>query len=146
MIKMMFSVRSGQGEPSGFDLGDIVCEGESGTVGSAGHTPDQGMMIYLSVTLLLDSLRELLAGERRTVSFAGSDTSLRLDFKRGNKGLVSVSARGELLGKSRLEDLAYAVLGLAQELAERDLSRLTVEDPVRSDYHSAMQELRATLA
>lgn len=143
---MDFSVRPGQGEPSGFDLGDIVCEGENGTMGTAGHTPDQGMMIYLSVTLLLDSLRTLVAGERKTVSFTGADTSFQLDFRRDNKGFVSVSAQGELLGKSSLEDLAYAALRPAQELAEKDLSRLPEGDPVRSDYLLSIQELRATIA
>ncbi|MFE9728666.1 hypothetical protein ACFYQ5_35135 [Streptomyces sp. NPDC005794] len=146
MIKMKFSVRAGQGEPSGFDLGDIYCEGDSGTAKSVGHIPDQGMMIYLSVTLLLDSLRDLITGERKAISFTGSDTSFRLDFKRDKKGIVSVSAQGELIGKSSLEDLAYAVLRPAQELAEGNLSHLPVGDPVRSDYLSAVQEVRAKLA
>ena len=138
MIKIKFSVRPGQGEPSGFDLGDIVFEGESGTVGSAGHTPDQGMMIYLSVPLLLDGLRTLITGERRTVSFTGADTSFRLDFRCDSKRFVSVSANG------RLEDLAHTVLCQAQSLAQRDLSRLPTEDPVRTDYLSALQAFRAT--
>ncbi|MFJ1881888.1 hypothetical protein [Streptomyces sp. NPDC088137] len=146
MIKMRFSVRPGQGEPSAFDLGDIVCEGESGTVGSTGHAPDQGMMIYPSVTLLLDCLRMLVIDGRKSVSFTGSDTSFRLDFRSNNKGLVLVSANGRLLGKSSIEDLAYAFLRPAQELADGGLSRLPAGDPVRSDYLSAVQELRATVA
>lgn len=64
MIKVKFSVRAGQGEPSGFDLGDILVEGERGAANSGGHVPDQGMMIYPSVTLLLDSLRMLFSGRR----------------------------------------------------------------------------------
>jgi hypothetical protein len=144
VIKIKFSVRPGQGEPSGFDLGDIVFEGESGTVGSAGHTPDQGMMIYLSVPLLLDGLRTLITGERRTVSFTGADTSFRLDFRCDSKRFVSVSANGRLLEKVSLEDLAHTVLCQAQSLAQRDLSRLPTEDPVRTDYLSALQAFRAT--
>ncbi|MFD0291179.1 hypothetical protein [Streptomyces sp. NPDC127118] len=146
MIKMKFSVRPGQGEASGFDVGDIVCEGESGTVGSAGHAPDQGMMIYPSVTLLLDCLRTLVTDGRKSVSFTGSDTSFRIDFRSNGKGFVSVSANGQLLGKCSIEDLAYEVLRPAQELADGDLSRLPAGDPVRSDYLSAVQELRATVA
>lgn len=92
MITMKFLVRPGQGEPSGFDLGDIFCEGDSGAAESVGHIPDQGMMIYLSVTLLLDSIGALITGERKVISFTGSDTSFRLDFKRDKKGFVSVSA------------------------------------------------------
>ncbi|MEU0146132.1 hypothetical protein ABZ119_09245 [Streptomyces sp. NPDC006288] len=146
MIGMNFSVRPGQGESSGFDLGDIVCEGDSGMVGSVGHVPDQGMMIYLSVTHLLDSLRVIFTGERKEISFTGSDTSFRLDFERDKSGFVSVFARGELLGKSSVEDLARAVLGPAQDLADGGLSRLPIGDPVRSDYLSAVEEIRNSVA
>ncbi|MFF1347075.1 hypothetical protein ACFVZJ_13950 [Streptomyces sp. NPDC058322] len=146
MIKMKFSVRPEQGRSSGFDLGDIVCEGESGSVSSVGHAPDQGMMIYPSVTLLLDCLRTLVTDGKKPVSFTGSDTSFRLDFRSNDNGFVSVSANGQLLGKSSIEDLAHEVLRPAQELADGELSRLPVGDPVRSDYLSAVQELRATVA
>ncbi|MER5613619.1 hypothetical protein [Streptomyces sp. NPDC002215] len=146
MIKMKFSVRPGQGEANGFDLGDIACEGENGTAGSADHFPDQGMMIYPSVTLLLDCLRTLATGGRKSISFTGSDTSFRLDFRSDGKGFVSVSANGQLLGKSSIEDLAHEVLRPAQGLADGDLSRLPAGDPVRTDYLSAVRELRATVA
>ncbi|MCX4981976.1 hypothetical protein [Streptomyces sp. NBC_00572] len=98
MITLTFSVRPPQGEAGDFDLGDVLCEGESGTAGSAGHVPDQGMMIYLSVPLLLDALRPLVAGERKAASFVGTDSSFRLDFRRGRKGVVAVSANGTAVG------------------------------------------------
>lgn len=142
---MKFSVRPGQGDPSGFDLGDIVCEGEVGTAGSAGHDPDQGMMIYLSVTLLLDSLRPLVAGNKKAVSFTGSDSSFSLDFRCDKKGVVSVSAKGKLLGRCSIEDLAYAVLRPAQQLAAANVSRLPAGDGAQSDYLAAVQEFRSLL-
>ncbi|MFD4692244.1 hypothetical protein [Streptomyces sp. NPDC058463] len=145
MIKVEFSVRAGQGEPGGYDLGDISCEGENGKAGSDGHVPDQGMMIYPSVTLLLDSLRTLLTGEKRMVAFIGADTSFRLDFTRDNKGFVSVSTKGTPLGRSSLEDLVHAFLRPAQELAEGDLSRLPSGDAAQSDYLAALRDLRATI-
>ncbi|MFG2600992.1 hypothetical protein [Streptomyces sp. NPDC048462] len=145
MIKIIFSVRSGQGEPSGFDLGDIICEGENGTARSSGHTPDQGMMIYLSVTLLLDSLRLLFSGEERRASFTGADTSFRLDFRRDKRGIIWVSTRDELLGKSSLDELAHAVLRPALELADGYTSDPSVRDSVRSDYISAVQDFGATI-
>ncbi|MER5960892.1 hypothetical protein [Streptomyces sp. NPDC002057] len=145
MIRMSFTVRPEQGEPSDFDLGDIVCEGESGTVGSAGHVPDQGMMIYLSVPLLLDSLRPLFTGERKAVSFVGTDTSFRLDFRRDRKGVVTVSAPGTTLGKCTLEELGAEVLRSTQELAERDLSHLPAGAGARSDLHSSVERFRASL-
>ncbi|WP_371776120.1 hypothetical protein [Streptomyces sp. NBC_01438] len=145
MIEMMFSVRPGQGESSGFDLGDITCKGENGVAGSFGHTPDQGMMIYISVTLLLDSLRIFFSGKESAVSFTGADTSFQLDFRRDGKGVVSVSTKGELLGKSSLDDLAHAVLRPALELADGRLSDLPMRDSVRRDYISAVQDFGAAM-
>ncbi|MET7953701.1 MULTISPECIES: hypothetical protein [Streptomyces] len=145
MIKVKFSVRAGQGEPSGFDLGDILVEGEHGAANSGGHVPDQGMMIYPSVTLLLDSLRMLFSGEKKQISFTGVDTSFRLDFKCARKGLVSVSESGTLLGESSLDDLSNAVLRSAQILADEKLSGLAATDPVQNDFRAALRDLRATV-
>ncbi|MET7366448.1 hypothetical protein ABZS61_11560 [Streptomyces sp. NPDC005566] len=144
MIEVKFSVRAGQGEPSGFDLGDIFIEGEYGAAGSGGLVPDQGMMIYPSVTLLLDSLRTLFTGEKERTSFTGTETSFRVDFKLDRKGLVSVSKNGKLLGRSSLEDLSYAVLRSAQSFAEGSLSDLPAGDAVQNDYLSALRDLHTT--
>ncbi|MEV6057592.1 hypothetical protein [Streptomyces sp. NPDC052107] len=54
MITFQFTVRPGQGDPHGFDMGDMVVTGDFDAVDSVGHVPDQGMMIYLSVVQLLD--------------------------------------------------------------------------------------------
>ncbi|RSS54022.1 hypothetical protein [Streptomyces sp. WAC01280] len=141
MLKMSFTVRPGQGEPSGFDLGDITCEGESGAVGSAGHVPDQGMMIHLSVPLLLDSLRPLFTGRRKTATFVGTGTSFRLDFRRDRKGTVSVSAQGTTVGTCSLEELADAVL----RPVEKVLSTLPEGDGARSDVVASMGRFRASM-
>ncbi|OLZ60737.1 hypothetical protein AV521_44790 [Streptomyces sp. IMTB 2501] len=65
VITVQFTVRPGQGDASGFDLGDMTVTGDLGTADSAGHVPDQGMMIYLSVVQLLDSLGDFLRGNAR---------------------------------------------------------------------------------
>ncbi len=142
---MTFTVRPDQGEPSEFDLGDITCEGESGSVGSAGHVPDQGMMIYLSIPLLLDSIRPLFTGEKKAVSFVGTDTSFRLDFTRDRKGVVAVSAKGAVLGKCTPEELADAVLRATGELEERSLSALPAAGGARRDLASSMERFRASM-
>lgn len=142
MINIAFSVRPGQGEPSGFDLGDIVCEGDLGQVGSSGHVPDQGMMIYLSVTLLLDGLTALLVGRDRTLNFIGSDTSFGIVFRRSNKG-VSVSSGNKLIARESQGELAQAVLLAAEDLAASSLVQLPEADAVRTDYLAALNGFRA---
>ncbi|MFJ4336845.1 hypothetical protein [Streptomyces sp. NPDC088915] len=141
MIEVRFSVRPGQGGPSVFDLGDIVCEGESGPVRSA----DRGLMVYLSVALLLDDLGPLLFGKRPNLSFTGVDTSVRIDFERAGKGFVSVSSRGVPVGRARVEDLARTFLRAAEELAEQGLSSLPAGDASWSDYFTAVRRFRAAM-
>jgi hypothetical protein len=143
---MTFTVRPDQGEPSDFDLGDITCEGENGSVGSADHVPDRGMMIYLSIPLLLDSLRPLFIGEKKAVSFVGTDTSFRLDFKRDRKGIVAVSAKGTALGRCTPAELADAVLRAVQELEEQSFSALPAGSGARSDLVFSMERFRASVA
>ncbi|MGW2299849.1 hypothetical protein [Streptomyces sp. NPDC001809] len=146
MIKIMFTVRPDQGDASDFDLGDITCEGENGSVGSAGHTPDQGMMIYLSVPLLLDSLRPLLMGDTQTACFVGTDSSFRLDFTRDRKGFISVSRKGTVVGRSTPQELADAVLRAVQELDEQSLSGLPAGSGARSDLRSSTERFRTAVA
>ncbi|MEV5971806.1 hypothetical protein [Streptomyces sp. NPDC051921] len=142
---MTFTVRPDQGEPGDFDLGDITCEGDCASVGSAGHAPDRGMMIYLSVPLLLDSLRPLITGEKKAVSFVGTDTSFGLDFKRDRKGAVPVSAKGTLLGNCTAEELAQAVLQATRELEGKSRSTLPPGGGARGDLAGSLERFRASI-
>lgn len=103
------------------------------------------MMIYPAVTLLLDSLRKLLTGQNKRISFTGTDSSFRLDFNCDKKGLVSVSKNGMLLGRSSLEDLSNATLRSAQSFADDSLSGLPAGDAAKSDYLAALRDLHATM-
>ncbi|MFF9068232.1 hypothetical protein ACF09E_23065 [Streptomyces sp. NPDC014891] len=146
MITLTFSVRPEQGEADEFDLGDVLCEGERGAVGSAGHVPDQGMMIYLSVAVLLDSVRPLVSGEMTTASFVGTGSSFRLDFRRDGDGVVTVSANGTPVGSCRPGELAEAVLRSAVELERSLLSRLPAESGAARDLASSLERFRTASA
>ncbi|MFG2479375.1 hypothetical protein [Streptomyces fagopyri] len=134
MINAQFTVRPGQGDPSGFDLGDMSFAGDLGAADSAGHTPDQGMMIHLSVIQLLDSLGDLLRGKVRTLAFTGVDTSFSLVFRRGERGL-SVASKDGLVARTTAPELAAAVMGAADALSRA----LAPEDPAASDYSAALE-------
>ncbi|MFC8010065.1 MULTISPECIES: hypothetical protein [Streptomyces] len=142
---MRFSVRPGQGEADDFVLGDMVWEGERGRVVSAGHVPDQGVMIDLSVALLLHQLGPLLFGKRRTLSYTGIGSSFRLDFRRDGEGFVSVASKGAPVGRVRAEGLARAVLRAAEELAEEGFSSLPADSGARSDCLAAVREFRVAV-
>ncbi|MER6996966.1 hypothetical protein [Streptomyces sp. NPDC000410] len=143
MIKIKFSVRAEQGDPSGFDLGDIACIGDLGESSSEGRTPDQGMMIYLSVTLLLDNLAQFLNSRARTLHFTGTDTSFGLTFQRDKTGTFSISSGNNLLARASKREITEAVLLAAEELAATKLLQLSGSDAARSDYSAALHEFRA---
>ncbi|MEU6864626.1 hypothetical protein ABZ924_15305 [Streptomyces sp. NPDC046876] len=137
---MKFTVRQGQGDPSGFDLGDMVWRGKFGEADSSGRTPDQGMMIYVSVAQLLDCLRELLQGRTRTGSFTGVDSSFELRFRSTKKG-VSVSAGCRSIALVSPGVLARVVASAAEELARERLDDLPA-DGVKEDFLAALDDFR----
>lgn len=59
--------------PSGFDLGYMDVRGNRGEAGSRDRTPDQAMMIYLSLPLLMDGLRRFLPGQDRSFTTSAGD-------------------------------------------------------------------------
>ncbi|NXY94768.1 hypothetical protein HYE82_10260 [Streptomyces sp. BR123] len=137
-----FSVRPDQGEPSGFDLGDMIWRGELGEVGSAGETPDRGMMIYISVIQLMDCLNGLLKGRTKIAAFTGADTSFGLTFRLTKKG-ISVADRSGPVALVSAAALARTTLSAAEELARRHLDSLP-PDGVSDDYVAALKSFRLT--
>ncbi|MFE9929910.1 hypothetical protein [Streptomyces sp. NPDC005533] len=137
-----FTLRPDQGDPSGFELGDMRWSGELGKATSVGHVPDQGMMIHLSVVLLLDCLRKLVQGRTTTASFVGAGSSFQLTFRATKAGVGVTSASGRLALLSRTV-LAAAVLRAAEELADSTLEALPAPDGVRDDYTAALDEFRS---
>ncbi|MER6448840.1 hypothetical protein [Streptomyces venezuelae] len=140
-----FTVRPGQGDPSGFDLGDMLWSGELGEASSVGHVPDQGMMLYLSVPDLLDSLTMLLTRRSTNASFTGIDSSFRLDF-RTTKKTVTVKGRSGPVAQVSHTELAETVLSAAEELAGRHLAPPPPEDHASDDYLAALKRFQQVVA
>ncbi|HET6356384.1 hypothetical protein [Streptomyces sp.] len=141
MISLRFSVRPGQGGPSGFDLGDMEVSGDLGRVDSRDRTPDQGMMIYLSVSLLLDTLRLFLEGSQGVFSYTGADTSFSIHVRRLKKDGLSVSVNKESVAKVSQVELRNAVLAAAEEFLAKVMS-LPETDVARIDYLGALERFR----
>ncbi|GHF02466.1 hypothetical protein GCM10014715_68260 [Streptomyces spiralis] len=137
VITVQFTVRPGQGRPSGFDLGDIHVTGDLGTAQSAGHSPDQGMMIYLSVVQLLDGLGTFLRSSAKSYAFTGVDTSFGLVFRRAKDGL-SVATKDGLIARTTTPELAAAIASAAEALSRA----LPPEDAASSDYQDALSAFR----
>jgi hypothetical protein len=141
VIAFKFTVRPGQGEASGFDLGDFVCMDSSESTSSIGHSPDQGMMIYLSVAHLMDGISPLLTGRSRNYRFIGVDSSFQLTFRLGRDG-VSVASRSGVFARTTRNELAVAILSAAEELGGTDLPQLPSGDAVKEDWIGSLKDFR----
>ncbi|MFH8384204.1 hypothetical protein ACH4E7_25205 [Kitasatospora sp. NPDC018058] len=144
MISFRFTRSPGQEPESGFDLGDMEIDGDQGSLTSIGHSPDQGMMIFLSLALLLGGLARLETKHRGSFSFGAVDSSFQVDF-RVKKGAVAVSQGRRTVGRPPLTELYRAVLAAAEEFAARELPK-TPMDAGREDLELSLSEFRQFLA
>lgn len=135
--------------PSGFDLGHVDVRGSEGQTTSRDRSPDQAMMICLSLTLLLDGLRNfLMDGNRTSYESAAVDSSFSLKFSRRQdaEGSIETAHEGVLVDRSTTRDLATAVLKAAREFARATLPHLPPDDAGREDLEKSLAEFEDFLA
>ncbi|MCX5077703.1 hypothetical protein OG321_35075 [Streptomyces sp. NBC_00424] len=136
-----FTVRPNQGDPSGFDMGDMRWSGDLGEAVSTGKNPDQGMAIHLSIAHVLDCLRPVLEGRTKNASFVGVDTSFRLVFHSGKKGIMISSPSGPV-GRFDPSELAGALLLAAEDFLTESVSTLPPSDAGKQDYLLSLSKFR----
>jgi len=98
MLQIKFSLSDVQVDSrKGFRLGDITICGESGEATSAARTPDQSVMLILSIVELLDGVRRsLLTSTNKKYRFVGVDSSFSITFRK-SKALITVHVDDKLI-------------------------------------------------
>lgn len=119
----------------------MVVAGDEGTIDSSGRQPDQGMMIYLTVPLLLDGFQRFAEGSTRSWVFHGVDTSYKLAFHRRATGFL-VRGRDARAGAATLPDLAGSLLAETEAFVGSDFSRLPADDIARHDLNLSLTAFR----
>ncbi|MCF3133283.1 hypothetical protein [Streptomyces olivochromogenes] len=146
-MKFEFSVDENEAlPPSGFDLGHMDVRADAGAASSRDRTPDQAMMVYLSLTLLLDGLRRFLEGRDRVHTTSAADSSFSLAFRRRRDGSVETVHEGSVVDRSSVKELAAAVHTGAEEFASSHLPLLSADDAGRQDLETSLAEFGALLA
>lgn len=131
---LMIEFSCGDPDPTGASLGDIAIATESGIVSSADQKPDQSVMIFLSVPLLLDALGEML--EKRDVKkkeFVGVDSSFSLVFTRAGAGRLAIRYKNQTVWDGDEETLVRAVIEAADQFVSKYGSRLSPDDMAYED-------------
>ncbi len=129
------------GEPlSGFELGDMDITGSMGTVSSAGRTPDQSMMVFVSATMLLDGLRRFLTGRERRFRFHSVDSSFQVVFQAQSNDRVRISSYGIILDEVTRAELVQAVADCGLDVFSQWSPFLPVTDAARIGLEQSVQE------
>jgi hypothetical protein len=141
-LKFTFSRRE-DGEPNGFELGDLSVEANGSAVTSAGRTPDQGMMIYLAMVELLDGLSRFVRDpKRRKHEFVGPDSSFTLAFNKQPGSKIGLSHGSRQMGTFSEQEVLNAA-GDAVMTFLADPSRiLPRSDSAHGDLDAAVQQFR----
>ncbi len=124
--------------PSGFDLGHMAVTGNLGSYSSRGRTPDQAMMIHVSVSLLLDGLRSLVEAGRGGHAFGAADSSFSLKFSLTKDGTITTRAPGTPVDRSDVRAVVTAVWAAAKEFADVQLPLLPADDAGRQDLEMSL--------
>ena len=113
MVRIVCSfVEAMPSDPIGFELGNIEFRGPSSVVTSASKTPNQSMMLILSIVELLDGTRRFLSTPKLDeYRFTGVDSSFTVVFRKvsnnqiaidGSMGQIDVVAPSQL--KTEIEN------------------------------------------
>ncbi|MFD8431253.1 hypothetical protein ACFV1R_27020 [Streptomyces coelicoflavus] len=140
-MKFEFSVDEDETPPlSGFDLGHIDVWGSDGVATTRDRGQGGGVMIYLTVTLLLDGLRTFLSGKSRSYESTAVDSSFSLTFTRVRDGSIEARCGGSLIDRSPAAGVAAALHVAAKRFADAHLGQLPPDDAGREDLQHSLAD------
>ena len=133
---------SSQQEVHGLSRGHLSIGGSQGSVTSQGRTPDQSMMIFLSIVGLLHGLRRFLeTASTRQYTFVGDDCSFQLTFERVKGQLFKITSQRQAIDTVGQDELTRAVWAGVEPFLSRYQDQLD-GDMVLGDLISAVFEFR----
>jgi len=87
-----------------YSRGNITVEGEYGTISSFGQSPDQSMMIFISIVDLLDGVHNLITNDKISeFFFVGADCSFQFTVKKHRKKVFIKDKRKKLIGTMKTQ-------------------------------------------
>ena len=130
-------------EVSGFEMGDIVIEKGDFQVSSTNRSPNQSMMLFITVPQWLKAMQKMIESKKQEIQVDGVDSSYILNVRRkkrtyticDDKYLIEGIEQGELL------DSLY----MAAERVWIQYGKYIQSDSVRCDFEHALENYRKFL-
>ena len=139
MLKFVFSISHQSSEIHEFDLGHLAVLNEHAKITSEGKEPDQGMMIFISVSQLLYVIEQLISSKKNAAfEFNGADSSFSIVFKRYNDGTIGLWNSQKLFAKTTAEELIVSVWKGVRDFYEKYAENLIGSGAAKEDWDMGM--------
>ena len=143
MIDILFSLNNPSLQLTGFELGHIDMVFENGKVSSRNRSPDQSMMIFITIVDLLDGLKELMLNKKnKEFTLIGADSSFMIQFNRLKNHQIGVYADNKTTCEINEADLAFSIYNACISFCEKYQNQLSNENCVEEDIKSALGDFK----
>lgn len=129
-----------------FSMGNITITGPHGVISSLSKVPDQSMMIFLSISLLLDQVRALIEDveDGKDINFVGIDSSFQFWVRKEGGQIYIEDVKRNAIGEEVVEDFAQALLGEVRKFIAPLMDKLRHES-VYEDICSSLEKFEQKL-
>jgi len=137
-----FTLNSAGSEISGFELGNIDICIDDVEITSRNKFPSQAMMIFVSITDLLDCIRFLIENKKQRITFNATDSSFSLNFKKNGK-LINIENNNKKC-VANLYDFSKVLYESAAMFSSAYLNKIK-DVSVFSDLENSLKDFEFTL-
>lgn len=146
VIEFEIDTSEHESEHDGYSLGDMTLSGRYGSLTSKGKAPDQSMMIFLSITLLLDGINALLdkhASRRSSeFEFVAIDSSFNFTLREKSGAFIEIRNRPELIDLVPIREFIDALWSASHEFDKRYGKYLKEDNPAFDDWYNALGDFK----
>ena len=125
---------------SGFDLGDMTLIGELGNCSSKSHIPNQSMMIFISITELLDGIRRFFLNNLKKYEFIATDSSFTVWFIKNKNNIVTISCKKKVISRLAPKKLAISIWKNVGNFIAKTAVFLPDDDSVVADLYASISD------
>jgi hypothetical protein len=129
----------------GLSRGHLTIRGDQGIATSEGKQPDQSMMLFISISELLDGLRRFLHDKNAAMyRFIGVDSSFQLLITRLGDDRLKIEVNGYVVDEVPTFNLIRAVWEGVRDFIAQYGQHLPHEDPASDDLRAATKDFEET--
>lgn len=147
MVSFLFELNNDNDEVHEFGMGHmtIIC-GEN-IFTSEEHIPNQSMMIFISIQMLMHSVREILASKNcKKSEFGAVDSSFSIVFMKYKNNEIGLIYGDKLFCKIDSKKLASSLWEASNSFYDRYLNKITGSGAVLEDWEKTKSKFKEILA